>query len=76
MNRWEDSDSGSADADDTADGDDTSDADDTSDDTSAPKFGTFPKTPYMDSTDENDNDCIMNWPYFCNEISSKSTVTQ
>jgi len=36
------------DADDAADGDDTSDADDTSDDTSAPKFGTFPKTPYMD----------------------------
>ena len=38
-------------------------------------LGHFWIPPIENSTDEQNNDCIMNWPYFCNEISSKSTVT-
>ena len=36
---------------------------------------TFLQTPYSTSNDEHDNDYMINWPYFCIKISSKSTVT-
>ena len=35
----------------------------------------FWRPPIANSIDEQDNDYMMNWPYFSNETSSKSTVT-
>ena len=35
----------------------------------------FCRPPYSTLNDEHDNDYMINWPYFSNEISSKSTVT-
>ena len=43
--------------------------------TTAYGFGTFLQTPYSTLNDENEKDYMINWPYFSNEISSKSTVT-